>query len=200
MAVALAPSRAVPVEVRLVDAALRCIARWGVNKTTLDDVAREAGCSRATAYRAFPGGKEGLLDAVATREVDRFCAGVADRIAGLTTLEDVLVAGIHEAAVRFRDHDALQFLVNHEPESILPQVAFGHFDEVLACAAAFATPHLTRFLPAEQAARAAEWATRIVLTFCINPAAGFDLGAEESVRRLVTTFVVPGLQPLQSQH
>ena len=35
-------------ELRLVDAVLRCISRWGVAKTTLDDVAREAGCSRAT--------------------------------------------------------------------------------------------------------------------------------------------------------
>lgn len=201
MAVALAPVRAVPVEDRLVDAALRCIARWGVAKTTLDDVAREAGCSRATAYRAFAGGKDGLLDAVAAREVARFCAGVGERVAGAESVEELLTGGIHEAAVRFRDHAALQFLVTHEPGSILPQVAFGHFDEVLSCAAAFAAPHLSRFLPQEQAARVAEWATRLVLSFCVNPADGFDLGDEASVRRLVRTFVLPGLDPLlQPRH
>ncbi|MBV9252708.1 MAG: helix-turn-helix transcriptional regulator, partial [Actinobacteria bacterium] len=50
---------------RILDATLRCIGRWGVAKTTLEDVAREAGCSRATVYRAVPGGKDGLIEAVA---------------------------------------------------------------------------------------------------------------------------------------
>ena len=36
------------VEARAVAALLTCIARYGLAKTTLDDVAREAGCSRAT--------------------------------------------------------------------------------------------------------------------------------------------------------
>ena len=33
---------------------MRCVARYGVSKTTLDDVAKEAGCARATIYRYFP--------------------------------------------------------------------------------------------------------------------------------------------------
>src|SRR6266851_644407 len=69
-----------PPAIRMVDATLRCIARWGVAKTTLDDVAREAGCSRATVYRLFPGGKDGLLDAVARTETERFFACLADGI------------------------------------------------------------------------------------------------------------------------
>ena len=56
-------------EERVADAAIRCVGRWGVAKTTLDDVAREAGCSRATVYRLFPGGKENLLDTAVRLEV-----------------------------------------------------------------------------------------------------------------------------------
>ena len=52
---------------RIVEATLRCIARWGIAKTTLDDVAREAGCGRATIYRAFPGGKAEVLTATQLR-------------------------------------------------------------------------------------------------------------------------------------
>ena len=48
---------------RILDAALACIARVGVGKTTLDDVAREAGCARATVYRCFPG-RQALLRAL----------------------------------------------------------------------------------------------------------------------------------------
>jgi len=34
--------------------AVTCFARWGTTKTTLDDVAREAGVSRATLYASSP--------------------------------------------------------------------------------------------------------------------------------------------------
>ena len=40
---------------RIRDAALVCIGRFGLAKTTVDDIAREAGCSRATLYRYFDG-------------------------------------------------------------------------------------------------------------------------------------------------
>jgi len=36
---------------RLLDAAERCFVRWGPAKTTLEDIAEEAGVSRATVYR-----------------------------------------------------------------------------------------------------------------------------------------------------
>src|SRR5271169_1891586 len=78
---------AAPQRVRLADAALRCIARQGIAKTTLDDVAREAGCSRATVYRVFPGGKDGLMSAVADTEVARFFSALALRMGAASDLE-----------------------------------------------------------------------------------------------------------------
>src|SRR3989440_10810923 len=93
-------------EDRVVDAALRCIARWGVAKTTLDDVGREAGYSRATVYRLFPGGKEGLLDAVCRVELARFFAGLGSRLEAVADqgLEALLVAGMSEAGRRLLGH------------------------------------------------------------------------------------------------
>jgi AcrR family transcriptional regulator len=50
MAGVLAPpdSRPISLEGRIIAATLRCIGQWGLAKTTLDDVARRADCSRAT--------------------------------------------------------------------------------------------------------------------------------------------------------
>src|SRR5436309_6749871 len=81
-------------EQRVIDAALRCIARWGIGKTTLDDVAREASCSRATIYRLFPGGKDALLDAITRSELARFFSGLAERFDEAANLEDLLVGGM----------------------------------------------------------------------------------------------------------
>jgi AcrR family transcriptional regulator len=185
-----------PGALRLVDAALRCIARWGVAKTTLDDVAREAGCSRATVYRLVPGGKEGLLDLVAHVETERFFAGLAARLESAPDLESILAVGMAEAARRVRDHAGLQYLLAHEPEAVVPHLAFSHLNAVLSRARAFAEPWLARWLPAPHAGRAAEWVTRLILSYAVCPADGLDVADEESARRLVRTYVLPGLQPL----
>jgi AcrR family transcriptional regulator len=57
---------------RLLPATYDCVARWGLAKTTVEDVAREAGMSRATVYRYFPGGRDELISAVVGWELARF--------------------------------------------------------------------------------------------------------------------------------
>ena len=198
---AASPADPVPLEDRVIDAALRCVARWGIAKTTLDDVAREAGCSRATVYRVVPGGKDGLIETVATREATRFFAALADRLDAVADqgLEEVLVAGMAEAGHRFTSHPALQYLLANEPEAVVPRLAFSEMDRVLRIATAFATPWLARYLPEEQATRVAEWSTRLMLSYASCPADGVDIGDEASVRSLVRTFILPGLNRASDQ-
>jgi AcrR family transcriptional regulator len=196
MAVRPSPTALAPQEERVIDAGLRCIGRWGTAKTTLDDVAREAGCSRATIYRLFPGGKEALLQTIARTEVARFFDALADRLTAAPTLEESLTLGITEAGRRIESHQALQFLFAYEPETIVPHLAFTRAGDVLAYVASFAAPYLSRWLPPEDARRAAEWAGRIVLSFCNCPSPEVDLSDETSIRRLVETFLMPGLTPL----
>ena len=179
---------------RVVDAALACFSRWGVAKTTLDDIARQAGVSRATIYRQFPGGKDVVLDAVAGRELAQFFAGLRaemDRTAG--DLEDLLVAGIAYTSRAIREHAALQFLLAHEPEVVLPLVAFDRLDVVLDHAAAFCAPYLEPHVGPEWAPRAGEWITRMVLSYSLVPSDGFDLAVDADARRFVRCFITPGL-------
>jgi len=182
-------------EQRVVDATLRCIARWGIGKTTLDDVAREASCSRATIYRLFPGGKDALLEAVNRSELHRFFGGLARTFEEAATLEDLLVGGMVFAARALAGHDALQFVLAYEPEVVLPKVAFRQADRVLTTISTFAAPYLAVYVGTAEAPRVAEWVTRLVLTYTLAPADGVDVGDEESVRRLVRTYVLPGLVP-----
>jgi AcrR family transcriptional regulator len=178
----------------VVDATLRCIARWGVAKTTLDDVAREAGWSRATVYRLFPGGKDAVLEAVGQVELERLFAALSVPLAAAGDLEELLVTGMSEAGARITTHRALGFLVAHEPEVILPQISFDRAERVLARAASFAAPYLARWLDPEDANRVAEWVTRIVLSYAAAPSEEVDIADGSSVRRLVRNFVLPGIQ------
>jgi AcrR family transcriptional regulator len=54
----------------MLDAAASCLERFGLAKTTIEDVAQAAELSRATLYREF-GNRDGLLLAVATRDAER---------------------------------------------------------------------------------------------------------------------------------
>jgi len=183
--------------VRIVDGALGCLARQGVAKTTVDDIARAAGLSRATLYRTFPRGKEGILAAVVETEVARLFSSLAVAMGEATDLEDVLVAGMVESARRLRSHAALSYLLEHEPGAVLPHLTFAGLDHLLMVAGDLAAPFFARWLEPEQASRAAEWAVRIVLAYCSGPPAGTDLTDPGDARALVRTFVLPGILALR---
>jgi AcrR family transcriptional regulator len=183
-----------PPRERVVGATVRCIARWGLAKTTVDDVAREAGVGRATLYRLFPGGRDALLDAVVAAETAALLDRIRARLATASSLEDVLVCCVHEAGAVLTGHDALRNLLAHEPEAVLPHLAFGRLDALLRRVSETAGPLLAPWLgDGGDSARAAEWVARIVLSYGLAPSPSFDLGDPESVRRLVRTYVLPGL-------
>ena len=183
--------------VRLVDGALRCLARQGIAKTTVDDIAREAGLSRATAYRAFPGGKDDILAAVVETEVARLFSYLAVVMGEAHDLEDVLVAGMVESARRLRAHQALSYLLAYEPGAVLPHLTFAGQDRVLLVAGDLAAPFFARWLEPEQASRAAEWAVRIVLAYSSDQTPETDLTDPAATRALVRTFVLPGILALR---
>ena len=103
-------------------------------KTTLDDIAREAGCSRATIYRVFPGGKSAVMLATGEAEVQRLLVDLADRArrrrrrsTTCSSWRMVRVGRGPSAA-----HEALQYLLVHEPEHLLVHVSFDALDPLLA--------------------------------------------------------------------
>ncbi|MEY2418644.1 MAG: hypothetical protein QOG90_1324 [Actinomycetota bacterium] len=180
-------------EDRIVEATLRCVARWGLSKTTLDDVAREAGLSRATVYRVVPGGKDNLIAMVSAVELARFFGELHEAVQGAATLEDTVVTGVVTAARHLEHHGALKFMIEHEPEQILPLFAFTNLDRILDNVRTFASPYLEPWL-GDDARRGAEWIARIVLSYACAPSPEYDLTDEASARRLVRTFVMPSLE------
>lgn len=176
------------------DAALACVGQWGVAKTTAEDVAKAAGLSRATLYRAFPGGKDVLFEATVGRELLRFFETITDRLDAATTLDELVVEGIVAAAQHLQGHEALGYLLTYEPHLVLPAFAFHNLDRALAIATGFTAPHLRRFTAdATDAEADAEWLIRVVLSYAINPTGRLDLADAASVGRFVRTYVLPGL-------
>jgi AcrR family transcriptional regulator len=189
-----------PLEERVVEAMLECVAKWGLAKTTADDIARTAGISRATLYRVFPGGKDVAFDALVRHETARFFHTVTTRLDAADALDDLLVIGIVEAARFLRGHRALGYLLAHEPERVLPAFTFDRLERTLAVATAFAAPYLGRFVAPDAAAADAEWIVRILLSYAINPSPMLDLTDDADVRRFVTTYLTPALAAVAPDH
>jgi AcrR family transcriptional regulator len=182
-------------ERRLVEAAVRCIARWGIRKTSLDDVAREAGVSRATVYRIFPGGKDRVVKVVFCHEIGRFFHTIHADLLAAETLEELLVVGLTATLRVATDDEVLGSVIRHEPELVLPHVAFHQLDRVLALADALCRPHLSRFLPVADIGPAAELLARVALTYGFRPAPWVDPHEPASIHRLVSTYLLPALTP-----
>jgi AcrR family transcriptional regulator len=190
------PDQASPHRVRIIDATLACLARHGTAKTTVDDIARAAGLSRATVYRVFPGGRDEVLAAVVDTEMARLFSALGVCLGEAVDLNEALVNGIVEASTRIRGHAALAYLVEHEPEMVLGHLAFDESDRLLATASRFTAPFLARWMTPKEAGRVVEWATRIVLSYAIAPSAQMDLTDPARAAHLVETFVLPGIRSL----
>ena len=194
----LRPSARPEVEARAVAALLSCVARQGLRKTTLDDVAREAGCGRATLYRYFAS-KQALLSAAGHTEATRIVAALRDAAAATDTLEDAVVALLVTAGVELGAHPALRFVADFEPDWLLPHLAFAGGDRFLAASADALAPALERFVGADDAVRAGEWIARVGLCLLCSPVSPVALGDEASVRGYAREFIVPALDPLSAR-
>ena len=178
------------VTAKVVDGALRAIARFGLTKLTVDDVAREAGISRATLYRYFPG-RVAVLAAVVQSETERLQRGLDEALADVATLAEALAAVAGFGARAFEDHAALQHLLATEPGTVLPHLCFSGADSLLRVAADRIAPHLCRFMGPLEARRTGEWLARIVLSSGLAPPPG---PREAAVLGVVREFVIPAAE------
>ena len=176
---------------RILDAALVLVARWGIGKTALADVAKEAGCSRATLYRAFPGGKQHVFATMGRRELASYHQAVVDAIDTADDLADAVTRALVVATRLLRDHDAAQFVLEHEPGHLLPYLGFKQVEVVYRMTSANIGPHLERYLPADRAQWLTEWVARLFISYLFQPDPDVDLAVAADARALVDRFVLP---------
>jgi AcrR family transcriptional regulator len=79
---------------RIIRAAYLCFERHGIERTSIEDIAREAGVTRPTVYRYFKGGKLDIVDMISTEESRKINAEVRKRLVRGRTFEELLVEAL----------------------------------------------------------------------------------------------------------
>jgi AcrR family transcriptional regulator len=178
---------------RILEAAYACVARYGLAKTTVEDVAREARLSRATVYRTFAGGKDQLVRDVIAWETGRFFGRLAEAVAGAPDFAALLEEALVFAHRAVEEHEVLQKILQTEPERLLPQLTI-ESQRVLGFIRAFLVPYLERerLRPGVDVVEAADYVARLLLSF-IGAQGRWDLTDPAQVARLVRTELLAGI-------
>jgi len=174
---------------RVLEGSLACVGRYGMAKTTVDDVARASGVSRASIYRYFPDGKEQLLRETVAWEMGRFFLRLGQAVAGspdLATLVGDALTFAHRAVL---NHEVLQKVVVTEPDRLLPMITV-ESERGLRMISGFLMPYLERerlegrLRPGVDAAGAADYLARMFLSYS-NAPGDWDLEDPAQVADLV---------------
>ena len=178
---------------RIVVAAYACVARRGVAKTTIEDVAREAGMSRATVYRAFPGGRDEVVNATVGWATLDFFGRLYDHIQGAATLEEMMERGIMFAYRSIVEHEVLQRVMQTEPDKLLPILTV-ESNRIRDGIAAVLAPYLEErgLAGGVDLQDAADFLARMILSYISAPGR-WDLEDPDQVARLVRSELLAGV-------
>ncbi|MBF6171813.1 helix-turn-helix transcriptional regulator [Nocardia blacklockiae] len=183
------------IETRILDAALLQFQKVGVKKTTIEDVARQAGVDRVTVYRRM-GSRDDLVQAVMHREV----AGVLQEVAEIPARHDDiagLVADVFVTVItRWRTNPLVDRMLAVEPERVVMKLSVDGATTFAMCvsatAAAFdAAVERGLLAPAPDLMTRAEIVCRVVHSLVLAPEGVVRLHSDAELTDFARTYLTP---------
>jgi AcrR family transcriptional regulator len=175
---------------RILDAAEELYTQRDQASIGMNEIARAAGCSRATLYRYFEN-REALQTAYVHRETRRLGRAIREQIDGIEDPRERLIASIAATLRMVRDSPALAswFAVTRPP---LGGELAGQSEVITALAAAF----VNSLGPQDPAVvqRRARWVVRVLTSLLMYP--GRD---DDEERAMIEEFVVPIIAPASAR-
>ena len=175
------------------EATLTCIANGGMKGFTVEDVARQAGLSRATIYRYFPGGRDQLLTETVTWEVGRFFVRLAEAIADAPDFRTRVEQGLAFAHRSLRDHEAFQRAMATDQGEIRARLA-GIAPIVVGVIRSYLEPLLEAetLVDGVTPIEAADHLARLIGSLIVDEGV-WDLGDPSQVHELVDRWLLSGI-------
>lgn len=183
---------------QILEAANQCFSQLGIQRTSVQDVARMASVSRGTVYRYFED-RNVLIAAAIEFGAQKFYQLVAEAMAKKATLAEKLGAMAETHARILLDHRTRNRLMADDAELMRHMIADG--DSSVRRSTEFLVPYVREAQKRGEVgasvdvAAASEWLARIIYSFStVNEAQTFDMSKPETVRKYVEKFAVNGLR------
>ena len=186
---------AVDLEARILDAALIQFAKVGVKKTTIEDIARQAGVDRVTVYRRV-GSRDDLVQAVISREVATLLAELAAMPERHDSIDD-LVADIFVTVVTcWRTHPMVERMLAIEPERVIMKLTVDGATTFTMCVTATAATleravHCGLLADADDLVTRAEIVCRVVHSLILAPHGTVQLRSDDELAEFARRYLVP---------
>ncbi|MBE1531104.1 TetR/AcrR family transcriptional regulator [Actinomadura algeriensis] len=180
---------------RIIDAAEECFGRFGVAKTTVEDIAAAAKLSRATVYRAVTGGRDELILAVVVRDLLRFLDRLAERLREERSVPEAIVEGTLDAVEYVRGAPTIAHFLVPEAAGHMQAAVAGAGEHVLDLCCEYVRPHFERaqrqrtLRPEIEVEGTVEFLFRIITSLIVMDR---DRDAD-GLRRFLRTYVVPAI-------
>jgi AcrR family transcriptional regulator len=185
----LSPRRSEVAADRILDAAEELYTQRYQAAVGMNEIARAAGCSRATLYRYFEN-REALRTAYVHRETHRLSRAIKQEIDGIDDPRERLIASITATLRMVRDSAALAswFAITRPPIG-------GELAEKSEVITALAAAFVNSLGPEDPALveRRARWVVRVITSLLMYP--GKD---EADERAMIEEFVVPIVTPVSA--
>ncbi|MGX1810490.1 TetR/AcrR family transcriptional regulator [Nocardia sp. NPDC055321] len=188
-----------PVRARILDAADERFQRWGIQRSTMEDVAKQAGVSRITVYRRFVT-KDDLVEQVILREFRRYFDQFLVDIAEAKTPGERVVQGFVSSLRTFRGNPLIGTMIAAEPDQFIASL-IGDGGRAVAMVREFVVLQLRQeqragtVSPDLRIELVAEVMVRICASFLAIPSQVVDIEDDEQLAMLARDFLVPMLEP-----
>lgn len=189
------------IRTRLLDSAYEQFCRMGIQRSTMEDVARRANLARITLYRRFAT-KDALVEQVVLREFVRYFHQFFRDIEGARTVTDRVVAGFVSSVRTIRRNPLIGGLIADEP-GLLVSSMVGDNGRTLAAVRAFVAGQLRREQHAGNVSEGidpdlvAEMMVRVCASFLAIPSHLLDVDDDEQLAGIARKFLVPMLAPTE---
>lgn len=168
---------------RILDAAELLFTRHDAATVGMNEIARAAGCSRATLYRYFEN-RDALYTAFVHRETHRVFVDLGTRIAGIADPRQRLVEGVVAALRSVRESPSLSSWFASTQRPIGGEMA-ERSEVIKALAEGFLAS-----LGLDEVEQRARWLVRVMISLLVFP--GRD---EADERAMLEDFVLPTVAP-----
>lgn len=189
---------------RLLDAAYEQFCRMGIQRSSMEDVARRAGLSRITLYRRFAT-KDELVEQVMLREFRRYFDRFLVDIQQAESAADRVVLGFVSSLRAIRGNPMIGGLISAEPNLVAGSM-IGDDGLMLATVRQFLAAQLRQEQRAGNVSAdldtdlVAEMMVRISASFLAIPSHVINLDNDDELAAIAWQFLVPMLDPPKSPH